>query len=184
MTAIRVFLSLLFSALLFGTTTQAQNISSADRRAARKVSDSFMADLVANRSSDAMQKMNVPRDVAMTQYTQLIDTCGRPLDSKIANDGVHVAGEDVLSDGRTRNTLIFQYVCKSTRHSGWVFKVEVEMAEDAKYHVFGVGLRETRSFRAGQMSSAATHNEQEPCTTISSVPLKDDVTAKSQKLEA
>jgi len=140
MTAIRVFLSLLFSALLFVATTQAQSISGADRRAARKVSDSFMADLVANRSSDAIQKMATHNhDVAMSQLAQMIDDCGRPLDSRIANNGAPVVGEDVSTDGRKKETLIFQYVCKSTRHSGWVFKVTVEMAEDAKYHVSGFG---------------------------------------------
>jgi hypothetical protein len=133
MTAIRVFLSLLFLAVLFVTITQAQSISTVDRRAARKVSDSLMADLVANRTSDATQKMGA------WQYAQMIDGCGRPLDSRIANNGAPVVGEDVSTDGRTKNTLIFQYVCKSTRHSGWVFKVTVEMAEDAKYHVSGFG---------------------------------------------
>ncbi|HWY04885.1 MAG TPA: hypothetical protein VNX60_14515 [Candidatus Acidoferrum sp.] len=128
MTAIRVFLSLLLPAMLFVATPQAQSISSADRRAARKVSDSFMADLAANRSSDAIQKMG-----------PIIDGCGRPLNSRIANNGTPLVGEDVSTDGKTKNTLIFQYVCKSTRHSGWVFRVTVEMAEDAKYRVSGFG---------------------------------------------
>jgi len=135
----RAFIYLLSLALFLVTATQAQSASGADRRAARKISDAFMADLIANRSSDALQKMAAPHDAAMAQYAQMIDRCGRPLDSKIANDGTPIVGQDVLTDGRTKSTLIFQYVCKSTRHSGWVFKVYLEVAEDGKYHVHGWG---------------------------------------------
>jgi hypothetical protein len=139
MTTSRVLLSFLFSAMFVVTAAYAQSVSDVDRRAARKLSDSFMADLIADRSSDALQKMAAPHDAALALYAQMIDRCGRPIESKIANDGTPIVGEDVSTDGRTKSTLTFQYVCKSTRHSGWVFKVDLEMAEDGKYHVHGFG---------------------------------------------
>ncbi len=137
---IRLFLAILCSIILLEATIAAQSNSSTGLRAARRVSDSFIADLVANRIGDAIEKAGrLDRNAALSQYTEMLGNCGRPLDSKVANYGKPVVGEDVWPDGSKRNTLIFQYICKSTRHSAWVFRVEVEMAEDAKYRVSGWG---------------------------------------------
>jgi hypothetical protein len=140
MTTIRASLAVLCLTVLLSTLTVGQGNSSMDRRAARKASDAFMADLVANRISNAIEKTEHPDPkVALSQFALMLDGCGRPIESKIANDGSPVPGDEVQSDGTKKSTLNFLYTFKSERHSDWVFYVEVWLADDAKYHVHSWG---------------------------------------------
>jgi hypothetical protein len=61
----------------------------------------------------------------------MIDQCGRPVDSKIQNDGKPFLGEDVLPDG-TKTNWTFQYRCKTTRRPS-EYWVTAEMVEAGRY---------------------------------------------------
>ena len=80
----------------------------------------------------------MPRQIAEQQYTEFVNNCGKPFDSKVANDGKPVVGQDTGVDGKNKDTLIFLYTCNSTRHSGWVFSVELQTADNGKYRVSGL----------------------------------------------
>ena len=68
--------------------------SSIDREAAQKVSDSFMAYLVADRVRDAVSEMepemfqSATHEQVEAQIRKLFDYCGRPLDSELKHDEI------------------------------------------------------------------------------------------------
>jgi hypothetical protein len=136
---IRVLLPILCSILSLEPIAAAQSNETANRHAARAASDSFIADLVANRVSEAIEKANrldpTAPSQATHQYTLVLDRCGRPLDSKIENDGIPGIGHEIHPDRSVSDILIFQYLCKTTRHSDWIFSVLVQATEDSKYEV-------------------------------------------------
>lgn len=134
MTTVRIFALVLSLALFLGARSAAQT-TDADASGARKASDALMADLVANRMTDAMEKLAPKAKPGSEGFrkseTQMIDRCGRPLDSKIQNDGKPVLGEDVLPEG-TKTNWNFQYRCKTTRQSA-EYWVTAEMVEGGRY---------------------------------------------------
>jgi hypothetical protein len=133
----RTFMGLLFLTLLFANLAAAQGKDSALEPGARKASDEVMADLVANRTSGAIEKVAPMKIAALegfrTQLRQMLERCGRPLDSKIQHGGKPILGEDVLPDG-TKTTWNYQYLCKTTREP-IEFWVTVESIEKGKYKV-------------------------------------------------
>ena len=70
-----------------------------------------MADLVGNRMADAMEKIAPKAKLGWEGFrktqTQMIDQCGRPLDSKIQNNGKAFLGEDVLPEKARRLIGLF-----------------------------------------------------------------------------
>ena len=77
--------------------------ASIDRTAAKKVSDSFIAYLVADRVNDAVGEMepemfqSATREQVEVQIRKLFDYCGRPLDSEFKHDEI---GMKVYVSGR------------------------------------------------------------------------------------
>jgi hypothetical protein len=142
---------LLVAALPFAGIAEKPAASAASQRAAKKVSDLFMADLIADRVSDAVDRYDssylkaMGRDTVESQFVRhILDLCGRPLDSKIQNDGIPVMGEDILTDGSKRATFTFLYSSRTTRqrkgakgHSQ--FEVGIESSGDGKYYVTAFG---------------------------------------------
>ena len=130
-------MNLLFLTLLFANLAVAQAKDDALEAGARKASDDLMADLLANRTSDAIEKVAPKKIHALdgfrAQLEQMLERCGRPLDSKIQNGGKPILGEDVLPEG-TKTTWNFQYVCKTTREPS-EFWVSVESIESGRYKV-------------------------------------------------
>lgn len=110
--------------------TTCKSGSSVDRAAAQKVSDSFMADLVANRVSDAVDEMDPEilqfaghKDVE-EQVRKLFDYCGRPLDSEFRHNE---NGFKLYPNGRTKPMMKFFYAASTTQYAKGVcfFSVEV-----------------------------------------------------------
>jgi len=87
--------------------------ASIDRAAAQKVSDSFMADLVADRVKNAVNKMEpefvqtAGQDQAEAAIRKLFDYCGRPLDSEFKHDelGFKVYANGIKSRCESSTTL-------------------------------------------------------------------------------
>ncbi len=77
----RTFMGLLFLTLLFANLAAAQGKDSALEPGARKASDEVMADLVANRTSGAIEKVAPMKIAALegfrTQLRQMLERCGR-----------------------------------------------------------------------------------------------------------
>jgi hypothetical protein len=128
----------------------AQN-NNLDRQAAKKVSDSFMEDLVANRVADAIEKTSDAErnggssEVLRWQYTRILSLCGKPVNSKSLDEGVPVLGEDLQSGGNKHTTLRFQYLCKTNHYMDQVFSVEMQTVEDGRYRVSGLSCRKRGS---------------------------------------
>jgi hypothetical protein len=86
--------SLLFVLLSSMALGGCKSGSSIDRVAAQKVSDSFMAYLVADRVNDAVGEMepemfkSATREQVEAQIRKLFDYCGRPLDSEFKHDEI------------------------------------------------------------------------------------------------
>jgi hypothetical protein len=142
MNHIRAVLPVLCAILFLGNAASAQSDAGLDKRAARKVSDAYMAELVANRISNAIDMADSgatgpARKVIRSQYREILEGCGRPLDNKIENNGIPLLGENISFDGRKRTTLIFQYRCKTT-HQEAIFSVTTSKSEDSKYHFDGL----------------------------------------------
>jgi len=117
------------------SATSAQQETDVGSRGARKASDALMADLVANRLADAMEKLAPKTKPGWEAFrkteSQMIDQCGRPLESSIQNNGKPFLGEDVLPDG-TKINWTFQYRCKTPRQPS-EFWVTIEMDENGRY---------------------------------------------------
>lgn len=142
---LRVFVPMLAVAIMVcGPAAAAQTKSGLDRSAAKKVSDAFMADLVAKRlddalarTTDASQNTSDP-EVVRWQYTRILGLCGKPVSNKNLDEGVPVLGEDIQSGSSKRVTVLFEYLCKTNHFSEQVFGVEVQVTEDGKYQVSGL----------------------------------------------
>jgi hypothetical protein len=106
-----------------------------DSIGARKASDALMADLVANRMGDVMEKLAPKGSLGWESFRKLetdnIDQCGRPLDSRIQNDGKPFLGQDVLPEG-TKTDWTFQYRCKTTRKPS-EYWITAEMVQAGRY---------------------------------------------------
>jgi hypothetical protein len=126
--------------------------------AARKVSDGFIADLIAGRISDAVGKLTDPvtqgtgeietqQALARKTISDRLNACGRPLDNRVEDNGKPVVGEIVHAEsldtiqatGPTHPTLSFFYVCRTTREGKRRFHVEVEVDGNGKYHISAFG---------------------------------------------
>jgi hypothetical protein len=119
--------------------------------AARKVSDSFMADLAANRMADAitryedsviqiMGRSGIEHNLIQPQF----DACGRPLDARVENRGKAVIGSGVMPDGEKRVEFIFTYSSRTTRSRMAAkkrFRFVIYIAPDGagKYSIAGFG---------------------------------------------
>lgn len=134
MTLIRTSANVLCFLLLLSAKSAPQE-NDAGSRGARKASDALMADLLANRLADAMEKLAPKSKPGWERFrkteSQMIDQCGRPVDSTIQNNGKPFLGEDVLPDG-TKTNWTFQYRCKTT-HQPSEFWITAEMAENGRY---------------------------------------------------
>lgn len=134
MTPIRTSANILCLLVLLSATS-AQQENDVGGRGARKAGDALMADLVANRLTDAMEKLAPKTNPGWEGFrkseSHTIDQCGRPLDSTIQNDGKPFLGEDVLPEG-TKTNWAFQYRCKTTRQPS-EFWVTAEMVENGRY---------------------------------------------------
>ena len=149
MTTVRTSALVLSLALFLGARSAAQ-ATDADANGARKASDALMADLIGNRLADAMEKL-APKvkpgsEGFRKSETQMIDQCGRPLDSKIQNDGKPLLGEDVLAEG-TKTTWTFQYRCKTTRQPS-EYWVTAETVEGGRYKLALTCNRDPQSLPA------------------------------------
>ena len=114
-----------------------------DARAARRISDSFVDALVANRISDAYQKMNPAYSTHAAQVLDsVLDSCGRPVDSKSQNNGV--VGEDQSAKGRMIPTITYLYLFTESNHKRCSFHVQIEAGNDRKYYVTSLGCGSER----------------------------------------
>ena len=141
---LRVIVPILAFTMMVCGAAAAQGKSGVDRGAAKKVSDAFVADLVAKRLDDALarttdanQNTSDP-EVLRWQYTRILSLCGKPLGSKSLDEGVPILGEGIQSGSSKRVTVLFEYLCKTNHFSDQVFAVEVQMTEGGKYQVSGL----------------------------------------------
>jgi hypothetical protein len=141
MATVRHLLAIVCSALLLYCAAVAQS-NKLDRKKAKKVSDAFIADVVAKRLEDAVAKTSdSERETGETlrwHYTRILNLCGKPVSSKSLDDGLRVLGEDIQSGSNKRTTLVFEYLCKTNLDTDQTFAVEVQMTEDEKYWVSGL----------------------------------------------
>jgi hypothetical protein len=118
--------------------------SSMDHAAAQEVSDSYMADLVADRVDLASDKME-PQFIqaaggkakAEAVLRGLFDYCGRPLESELRHEDT---GFFLYGDGRRAPTRGFYYSGRTTQHPKGVcfFTVHVVPGENGmKVVTFG-----------------------------------------------
>ena len=143
MLRIRRFFLVLTVALLGLRIATAAQSGRFDTREAKKVSDSFMADLVANRLSDASQQLKSSSLKVDSQIlNNMLDSCGRPLEAKAENNGV--MGDDISGDGRTIPALTFLYLCTRSDHKRYRFHVKIEAPDDGKYYVTSWGCGHAR----------------------------------------
>jgi len=123
----RKLLAVIVSALAL---TGCKSGSSIDRIAAQKVSDSFMAYLVADRVNDAVDEMEpemfqeARREQVEAQIRKLFDYCGRPLNSELKHDEI---GFKVYLSGHKKPMRKFYYAASTTQYQKGVcfFAVEV-----------------------------------------------------------
>ena len=94
--------------------------ASIDYGAARKVSDSFMADLVANKVNDAVSLMEpefvrtVGNEQAEAALRKLFNYCGRPLDSELKHDEI---GFKMYLDGHRNPMRKFYYAASTDQNA-------------------------------------------------------------------
>jgi hypothetical protein len=100
------------SILAFGIIAGAERVGELDQRAARKASDAFMGDLVANRVAEAIADVHAHETVA--GLNRMLDSCGRPIGCNRENDGV------VGEFGAMRLT----YICKRADRKRYRFHLE------------------------------------------------------------
>jgi len=107
-----------------------------DRRRAKEVSDSFMADLVANQVYQAVGRMEdgeIDKRQAEAGIRGLFEYCGKPLEYEYKH---FETGTRLYSSGRTKSVLKFYYSGKTTQHPKGIcfFSVEV-VANNSEYEV-------------------------------------------------
>ena len=111
----------------------AQSPPVASVSAARKVANAFVTDLIANPSSDALAEYN-------QWINGVIQSCGKPKDSKAENPEHPLIGDSVLLDGRKQTILIFLYPAAKGHIS-----VDIGPAHgSAGYQVAGLGCQKHR----------------------------------------
>ena len=133
-------------------STGCKSGASIDRTAAMKVSDSFMAYLVADRVNDAVGEMepemfqSATREQVETQIRKLFDYCGRPLDSEFKHDEI---GMKVYVSGHEKPMRKFYYAAKTTQYPKGVcfFSVEVVPVDSG----FGVTTFGPLRLQSGQL---------------------------------
>lgn len=112
------------------------NGSSMDQAKAQSVSDSYMANLVADRVDLALDKMGPEflgaaggKTKAEAGLRNLFNHCGRPLESELRHEET---GSFMYADGRTVPMRAFYYSGKTTQHPKGVcfFAVRVVPATD------------------------------------------------------
>jgi hypothetical protein len=111
-----VTICFILTAIMFAACAAAPNGLVIDREAARKLSDSFMSDLVLNRVSDAVgliepelaQKLGPVETEA--QVRKLFEYCGRPLDCEFKHDE---AGFKIYMDGHKKPMRKFYYAART-----------------------------------------------------------------------
>jgi hypothetical protein len=112
------------------------NGSAMDRTEAQKVSDSYMADLIADRADLALDKMESQflqqaggRDKAEAVLRDLFNYCGRPLESELRHEET---GFFLYADGRRAPMRGFYYSGKSTQNPKGVcfFAVKIVPGEN------------------------------------------------------
>jgi hypothetical protein len=119
------------------------NLSSIDPTAAQRLSDSFMADLIAHRTDAALDKME-PEFIKMTarsdfapQLEKLLQYCGWPLDSELKQVGT---GTKLYGDGHTNPIRKFTYAVATREYpkGGCYFSIDVAPGRDGlKITTFG-----------------------------------------------
>ena len=104
---------------------------SMDQAAARKVSDSFMSDLVADRVGDALNRMQGSASYRSNEphMRKLFEYCGRPLDYEFKH---YERGVRATLDGRATPVLNFYYAAKTTQHAKGVCFFSVGVVPDDK----------------------------------------------------
>jgi hypothetical protein len=121
--------------VLFAVFVSGQKDSSTMRRDARKISDSVMDRLVAGKGAEVVndQFKNAPESARKFLSTTLQhDRRGRPLDSRIENDGVPTEGEDVRGK-KTYRVLFYQYLSTTDKHKNVTFTIAVEFDDEGKF---------------------------------------------------
>lgn len=108
-----------------------------DRAAAQRVSDAYMADLVANHIDLALDKMQAEflqsvggRTEAEARLRELFNFCGRPLESELRHEE---GGLYIYEDGRRVPERAFYYSGKTTDNPKGVcfFAVQVVQGKNA-----------------------------------------------------
>jgi hypothetical protein len=105
-------------------------VSSIDPTAAQRLSDSFMADLVAHRTDAAFDKMEpeftkmVNRSEFAPQLEKLLKYCGWPLSSELKQAGT---GTKVYVDGHSNPLRKFTYAVPTSEYpkGGCYFSIDV-----------------------------------------------------------
>jgi hypothetical protein len=135
--------SLLIAGLLFLSVAAQSRDPGLNRDQARKLSTSFINDLVANRIDAAAEKYWVAnvlgREKSKAFLEDTINKCGKPLKSEPLNNGLPVIGESITPDGKKKSTMAFLYLSKKSSRAQYRFTVEIELANNGKYIVGGVG---------------------------------------------
>ncbi len=118
-------------------------VSSIDPTAAQRLSDSFMADLVAHRTDAAFDKMEpeftrmVNRSEFAPQLEKLLQYCGWPLSSELKQAGT---GTKVYLDGHSNPLRKFTYAVPTSEYpkGGCYFSIDVVPSENGlKVTTFG-----------------------------------------------
>ena len=133
-----VSLILIGIVFIFGGYRVLSNGSSKDRAEARKVSDSYMSDLVADRVDLALDKMEPQflqaaggKAKVEAGLRDLFDYCGRPLESEFGHEET---GFFLGTDGRRAPIRGFYYSGRTTQHPKGVcfFAVKVVPSENGR----------------------------------------------------
>jgi hypothetical protein len=132
---------ILFFLALSGCSHRAN--SPIDQTAAQRLSDSFMADLIAHRTDAVLDKMEpefikmVNRSDFAPQLEKLFQYCGWPLDSQLKQVG---AGTKIHLDGHSTPIRKFTYAAATREYpkGGCYFSVDVAPnGEGLKVTTFG-----------------------------------------------
>lgn len=116
--------------LVFLAISGCSHGASIDPTEAKKLSDSFMVDLIAHRTDAALDKMEpefvkiVNRSDFAPQLEKLLQYCGWPLDSELKDVGT---GTKLYGDGHTNPIRKFTYAVATSQYSkgGCYFSIDV-----------------------------------------------------------
>ena len=105
--------------------------SSIDKAGTQRLSDSFMANLIAHRTDDAFEEMEPEFTKMMNrpdfgpQLEKLFQFCGWPLDSELERVE---SGIKVYADGHRNPTRKFTYLATTNQYSKGVCYFSIEVA--------------------------------------------------------